>query len=53
MMFQSGKAYSLLDLGQKFLAFAQLSNEDTTAEYAKDKRRNIAQGIPTKTPLPQ
>ena len=51
MMFQSGKAYSLLDLGQKFLAFAQLSNANTQAWELVDDRLSTFYGATFKIPM--
>lgn len=51
MMFQSGKAYSLLDLGQKFLAFAQDSNANTQAWELVDNRLSTFYGATFRIPM--
>lgn len=51
MMFQSGKATSLLDLGQKFLAFAQDSNANTQAWILEDNRLQTFYGATLKIPM--
>lgn len=51
MMFQSGKAYSLLDLAQKFITFAQLYNENTQAWILEDNRLQTFYGATFKIPM--
>lgn len=51
MMFQSGKAYSLLDLAQQFLVFAQDSNENTQAWELVDNRLQTFYGATFKIPM--
>lgn len=51
MMFQSGKAYSLLDMMQKFLIFAQDYNLNTQAWELVDDRLSTFYGATLKIPM--
>lgn len=51
MMFESGKAYSLLDLSRKFITFAQNYNASTQAWQLVDDRLQTFYGATFKIPM--
>lgn len=51
MMFQHGKVSTLQEMGEEFLAFAQLSNEDTQAWELVDNRLHSLFGATLRVPI--